>query len=188
MSGYRARGPPLRRPSSGFGPSSADANVTRLRTRGKEPTVASKEHRYDGYCRVATQAVCGGKLDSRVQAVAAPAARNGTAHIVVRVDRILIYVEDWDALDSFTDAWQRAVELAEKVFPPRRDAFYYAEQRARQRHREGTTRPPLGVSTSTPGRSSERPVTLSQWTFSTDNLWMRADTNWRCNYATKSAY
>jgi hypothetical protein len=99
--------------------------------------VASKEHRYDGYCRVAAQAVCRGKLDSKVQAVAAPAALNGTAHLAVRVGRTLIYVEDWDALDSFTDAWQRAVELAGKVFPPRHDAFYDAEQRARRRFEKG---------------------------------------------------
>jgi hypothetical protein len=99
--------------------------------------VASKEHRYDGYCHVAAQAVCGGKLDSRVQAVPAAASRNGTAHLAIRVGRTLIYVEDWDALDSFTDAWQRAMELAEKVFPARRDSFYDADQRARREFEKG---------------------------------------------------
>jgi len=134
MSG--ARGPPC------FGPHLASvlrprARITRLRTRGREPTVASKEHRYDGYCRVAIQAVCGGKLDSQVQAVGAAATRNGTAHLAVRVGRTLIYVEDWDALDSFTGAWQQALELAESIFPPRRDSFYYAEEQARRSFEKG---------------------------------------------------
>ncbi len=72
--------------------------------------------RDDDYaCRVAAQAVMEGSQDCRVQALT-PLAGPGHGQIAVRVGRVLVYVNDREALNSFLDAWQQAADLADKAF------------------------------------------------------------------------
>jgi hypothetical protein len=72
--------------------------------------------RDDDYsCRVAAQAVMEGRQDFRVQAVT-PLAGPGQGQIAVRIGRLLVYVNDREALNSFLDAWQQADDLADKAF------------------------------------------------------------------------
>ncbi len=74
-----------------------------------------KEKQHDYRCRLAVQAVVEGMQEVRVQAVT-PLAGPGHGQIALRVGRILIYVNDREALDSFLDAWQQAADLADKAF------------------------------------------------------------------------
>jgi hypothetical protein len=69
----------------------------------------------DNQFRVAAQAIVEGMQDIRVEA-ATPLAGPGHGQIAVRVGRLLVYVNDREALDSFIDAWRRAEALADKVF------------------------------------------------------------------------
>ncbi len=72
--------------------------------------------RDDDYsCRVAAQAVMEGTQDVRVQALT-PLAGPGHGQIAVRVGRVLVYVNDREALNSFLDAWREAAELADRAF------------------------------------------------------------------------
>jgi hypothetical protein len=72
--------------------------------------------RDDDYgCRVAAQAVMEGTQDVRVQALT-PLAGHGHGQIAVRVGRVLVYVNDREALDSWLDAWQQASELVDEAF------------------------------------------------------------------------
>lgn len=74
-----------------------------------------KEKQHDDRCRVAVQAVLEGMQEVRVQA-ATPSAGPGHGQIAVRVGRLLMYINDRDALDSFLDAWQQAADLGDKAF------------------------------------------------------------------------
>ena len=69
----------------------------------------------DYQCRVAAQAVMEGTQDVRVQALT-PLAGPGHGQIAVRVGRVLVYINDREALNSFLDAWQEAADLADKAF------------------------------------------------------------------------
>lgn len=91
----------------------------------------------DGDCRVVVQALCRGELETSVSAVPAYNSRNGNAHLAVRVGRVLVYVEDREALIAFTSAWRRAGRLGEALFPPVPDAFDLAEARARRDFERG---------------------------------------------------
>ena len=71
----------------------------------------------DHQFRVAAQAMVTGIQDIRVEA-ATPLAGPGHGQIAVRVGRLLVYVNDREALDSFLDAWHRAADLADKAFGP----------------------------------------------------------------------
>ena len=72
--------------------------------------------RDDDYgCRVAAQAVLEGKQDVRVQALTRLAGP-GHGQLAVRVGRVLVYVNDLEALNGFLDGWREAAELADKVF------------------------------------------------------------------------
>ncbi len=73
-----------------------------------------KQDQYDYRCRLAVQAVVEGMQEVRVQAVTPLAGGHG--QIAIRVGRILVYVNDREALDSFLDAWQQAADLADKAF------------------------------------------------------------------------
>lgn len=77
-----------------------------------------KEKQHDHRCRVAVQAVLEGMQEVRVQA-ATPVAGPGHGQIAVRVGRLLIYLNDREALDSFLDAWQQAAWLSDKAFGPK---------------------------------------------------------------------
>jgi hypothetical protein len=54
-----------------------------------------------------------GTQDVRVQALT-PLAGPGHGQIAVPVGRVLVYVNDREALNSFLDAWQQAAEMADK--------------------------------------------------------------------------
>ena len=84
-------------------------------------------------CTIAIQALCRGPLDTSVMAVTGAAARKGREHIAVRVGRVLIYLEDRAALDSFTRALHQAGDLADATFGPPADAFTETETHARRR-------------------------------------------------------
>jgi hypothetical protein len=71
----------------------------------------------DNQFRVAAQAIVEGMQDIRVEA-ATPLAGPGHGQIAVRVGRLLVYVNDRDAMESFVDAWRRAEALADKAFGP----------------------------------------------------------------------
>ncbi len=77
------------------------------------PNAGKRDSDYS--CRVAAQAVMEGTQDFRVQALT-PLAGPGHGQIAVRVGRVLIYVNDREALNSFLDAWQQAADLADKAF------------------------------------------------------------------------
>jgi hypothetical protein len=66
-----------------------------------------------------------------VIAVTGRAARNGARHIAIRIDRLLVYIEDPAALESCVLAWGRAIELAERLFPPAEPTARYAHLRRR---------------------------------------------------------
>ncbi len=67
---------------------------------------------------VATQAVFAGPQDHRVSAMTAEASGRGHGHIAIRVGRILIYLEDRDALQAWTTAIGKATDLADSAFGP----------------------------------------------------------------------
>ena len=71
----------------------------------------------DNQFRVAAQAIVEGMQDIRVEAATALAGP-GHGQIAVRVGRLLVYLNDREALESFTDAWRRAEALADKAFGP----------------------------------------------------------------------
>jgi hypothetical protein len=75
----------------------------------------------DRACTVATQALCRGELDWRVQGVTGAAARKGKAHIALRYGRVLLYLEDMAALDALVDAVEAAYDLREEVFDAHHD-------------------------------------------------------------------
>lgn len=77
------------------------------------PNVGRREDNYQ--CRVAAQAVMEGTQDYRVQAMT-PLAGPGHGQIAVRVGKLLIYVNNREALHSLLDAWQEAADLADKAF------------------------------------------------------------------------
>ena len=83
----------------------------RLSAGNRSPSTRVNDHQF----RVAAQAIVEGMQDIRVEA-ATPIAGPGHGHISVRVGRLLVYVNDREALDSFLDAWHRAEALADKAF------------------------------------------------------------------------
>lgn len=68
-------------------------------------------------CQVAAQAVFAGTQDVRVQVATKLDGFNDSC-IAVRVGKVLIYVEDRDALRSCVDAWKEAAAIAEQAFGP----------------------------------------------------------------------
>jgi len=74
-----------------------------------------KQQQHDHRCRVAVQAVLEGTQEIRVQAATASAGP-GHGQIAVRVGRLLMYINDREALDSFLDAWQQAADLGDQAF------------------------------------------------------------------------
>ena len=68
--------------------------------------MAASEHRY-GDCYIAVQARLVGDQPIRVQGVTAVASRTGRAHLAVTVGRVLLYLEDREALDVLREAARR---------------------------------------------------------------------------------
>ncbi len=75
--------------------------------------------------QVATQAIFAGPQDHRVSAVTAEATGRGYGHIAVRVGRILVYLEDRDALQAWTTAIGKAADSADQAFGPDLPACRY---------------------------------------------------------------
>lgn len=90
------------------------------------------EHRL-GTCEVIANARLRGDQDTRVQGVTSVASRTGEAHLALRVGRVLVYLEDRDALLALGRAVRRAEELADEVYGPVDDAFTRAEADTRRR-------------------------------------------------------
>jgi len=59
-----------------------------------------------------------GSSGHRVCAMTPQASGRGYGHIAVRVGRILVYLEDRDALQAWTTAIGRAADLADAAFGP----------------------------------------------------------------------
>src|SRR4051794_38851573 len=95
------------------------------------------EHREDSVCRLAVQASFSGPQGFKVMAVAAHAARDGKAHLAVRVGSLLVYIEDHAALETLIAAWRQASELGREILPAEPDAFDIAEARARRNFEKG---------------------------------------------------
>ncbi len=68
--------------------------------------------------QVATQAIFAGPQDHRVFAMTPQATGRGYGHIAVRVGRVLVYLEDRDALQAWTTAIAKAADLADSAFGP----------------------------------------------------------------------
>jgi len=71
------------------------------------------DYRFD----VASQVLAAGTQDVFVQAIT-PLSGLGKGQIGVRVGRLLVYVANRQALQSFLDAWREAEALADNVFGP----------------------------------------------------------------------
>lgn len=66
---------------------------------------------------VASQAMVAGTQDVFVQPIV-PLSGPGKGQIGVRVGRLLVYVANREALESFLSAWREAEALADTVFGP----------------------------------------------------------------------
>jgi len=66
---------------------------------------------------VASQVIAAGAQDVIVQPIV-PLSGPGKGQIGVRVGRLLVYVANREALQSFLDAWAQAEALADKAFGP----------------------------------------------------------------------
>ena len=71
------------------------------------------DYRFD----VASQVMAAGAQDVHVQVIV-PLSGPGKGQIGVRVGRLLVYVSNREALDSFLQAWGQAAGLAGKAFGP----------------------------------------------------------------------
>jgi len=68
--------------------------------------------------QVATQAIFAGPQDHRVCAMTPEATGCGYGHIAVRVGRVLVYLEDRQALEAWSTAIGKAADLADAAFGP----------------------------------------------------------------------
>ncbi len=80
--------------------------------------VAGRGHRTDPEPRmsVAAQAIFAGPQDMRVTAMTPEVTGRGYGHVVMRVGRLLIYLEDRDALEAWQAALEQASEFADRAF------------------------------------------------------------------------
>jgi len=69
-------------------------------------------------CSIAATVSMAGRQEVQVRGVTAMASPRGFGHVAIRVGRVLLYVEDRDALEALQEAVRRAVEVAEPVFEP----------------------------------------------------------------------
>lgn len=101
---------------------------------------ASKAVDPASYCQVIAQARFSGRQEVSVMGVPAGASGADRPYISVRVGRILLYVENREALLALTRAWRRALDLADGVFDPIEDAFTDAEKLERRRFERSLSR------------------------------------------------
>jgi hypothetical protein len=86
---------------------------SRLRAVPRLAGRSTYEFRFD----VASQVMVAGTQDVFVQPIV-PLSGPGKGQIGIRVGRLLVYVSNREALQSFLDAWAQAEELADKAFGP----------------------------------------------------------------------
>ena len=67
---------------------------------------------------IAAQAVMAGPQDLRVRAATPSATGLGHGYVVLRVGRLLVYLEDRDALDTWREALRQAIELSDEAYGP----------------------------------------------------------------------
>jgi len=79
----------------------------------------------DPRCQIAAQAVMAGPQDYRVYGGNAQATGRGHGVITIRVGRVLLYLEDRDALLAWTRAIEKAKELDEVAFGPEMPELAY---------------------------------------------------------------
>lgn len=94
------------------------------------------QHRL-GSCDVIASARLRGDQETRVQGVTSVASPTGQEHIALRVGRVLLYLEDRDALMALCHAARRAERLADDVYGPVDDAFTPGEVWARREFEKG---------------------------------------------------
>ena len=90
-----------------------------------------------GSCEVIASARLRGDQEDQVRGVTAVASRSGEAHLVLRVGRVLLYLEDREALDALRRAVRKAEALADAVYGEVEDGFIRAEARARREFEKG---------------------------------------------------
>lgn len=84
----------------------------------------------DYRCDLITQAVLGGDIDFRVQAMS-PVVGPGPGTISIRLGRVVLVIEDRDALGVLTSACGQAVRLADRAFGPDLPPPVYKPRRTR---------------------------------------------------------
>ena len=89
------------------------STVTRL----PQPNLLPARPRTTSGFEVAAQAIVTGPQDTTVQATQ-PLVGTSHGQIAVRVGRVLVYVVDREALESFASAWREAETLADQAFGP----------------------------------------------------------------------
>ncbi len=85
------------------------------------------------YCQVIAQARFAGLQELSVTAVAGAASAIHTPYVSLRVGRILLFIENREALVIWTEAVRRALDLADGVFGPIEDSFSEVEAAERKR-------------------------------------------------------
>lgn len=86
--------------------------MTTARRLEAAPDIPEHQH------HVAAQVVMRGTQGYRVRAVAPEAGVQGKGHIAIRIGRVLIYLQDRDALRSLRDAVEEADNFADRVYGP----------------------------------------------------------------------
>ncbi len=69
-------------------------------------------------CMLAVQAIQAGPQDTRVSVVAPSGSTTGFGYVSVRVGRVLLVIEDQDALNSWKEALQEAEQVGRKHLTP----------------------------------------------------------------------
>ena len=87
-------------------------DLRRLPVRRAPALRPQRQYRFD----VAAQVVAHGNQETRIRAVTPAASTIGRGSIAVRVGRLLVYLEDRDALRAFVEAFERVGELADAAF------------------------------------------------------------------------
>lgn len=88
---------------------------TRRQLRAVPPVVGKPT--FDNRFEVASQILAAGTQDYAVR-VLTPLSGPHQGQIGVRVGRLLVYVANREALESFTTAWAEAAALADQAFGP----------------------------------------------------------------------
>ena len=75
---------------------------------------------------IASQAIFAGPQDISVRAMTPQASGRGYGHLCLRVGRVLVYLEDRDALAAWHAALEQAEALADSAFGPALPPAAYA--------------------------------------------------------------